>query len=123
VTNSRRKGKAGELEASHFLSALFGLPCRRGQQYAGGPYSPDVVGIDGLHIEVKRTERLSLYKAIEQAKHDAGPDEVPMVLHRRNRKPWLAIFEADDLISLTANILHLAKNLNNKQEAKGDEQQ
>lgn len=123
MTNSRRKGKVGELEASHYLGALFGLPVRRGQQYAGRPDSPDVVGLDGLHIEVKRTERLSLYKAIKQAEQDAGPDEVPMILHRRNRKPWLAIVLADDIINLTANVLKLAKQLNNQVGAKGMKKQ
>lgn len=117
MINSRRKGKAGELEASHYLTALFGEPVHRGQQYKGGPDSPDVAGVPGIHFEVKRCERLSLYKAIEQARHDADPDEVPIVLHRRNRKPWLAILEANDLISLTEKLLQLARQQNNE----GDE--
>ena len=104
MINSRRKGKAGELEASHYLTSLFNLPVRRGVQYAGGHDSADVTGIDGLHFEIKRCERLSLYSAIDQAKEDAAPDEVPLVLHRRNRMPWLAILEADDLIKLAKRI-------------------
>ena len=104
MINSRRKGKAGELEAAHFLDALFNTPVRRGQQYAGGHDSADVTGIEGLHFEVKRCERLSLYSAIDQAKEDAGADEVPIVLHRRSRKPWLVILEADDLIKLAKRI-------------------
>ena len=107
MINSRRKGKTGELEASHYLTSLFNLPVRRGVQYAGGYDSADVTGIDGLHFEIKRCERLSLYKAIDQAKADASADEVPIVLHRRNRKPWLVILEANDLIRLSINILQL----------------
>ena len=96
--NSRRKGKTGELEAAHYLSALFKLPVRRGQQFRGGPDSPDVVGLDGLHIEVKRTERLNLDTALEQAARDAGETEVPVVLHRGNRRRWKLTINADDLL-------------------------
>jgi len=110
MVNSRRKGVHGELEASHFLTALFDLPVRRGQQYAGGHDSADIFGLPGIHVEVKRTERLSLYEAINQAKQDAGADEVPLVLHRRNRKEWLAIVPADDLINLTTAIVRLARD-------------
>ena len=104
MINSRRKGKAGELEASHYLTALFDLPVRRGVQYSGGHDSADIFGLEGLHFEVKRTERLSLYDAVKQAQQDAGPDEVPLVLHRRSRKPWLVILAADDLIKLAKQI-------------------
>lgn len=114
MPNSRRKGKRGELEAAHYLSDLLNLRARRGQQYSGLE-AADVVGVPGVHVEVKRCERLSLYRAIDQAQNDAGPDEVAIVLHRRNRKPWLVIFEADDLIGLTTNIAQLGRHLNNKQ--------
>ncbi|MCC8430114.1 hypothetical protein LJ725_14150 [Reyranella aquatilis] len=30
-------------------------------QYAGWPDSPDVAGLDGVHIKVKRAEMLRLY--------------------------------------------------------------
>jgi len=110
MINSRRKGKAGELEASHYLTSLFNLPVRRGQQYQGGHDSADIFGLPGLHIEVKRTERLSVYDAMRQAQEDAGADEVPLVLHRRNRKEWLAIVPADDLINLTTAIVRLARD-------------
>ena len=86
--NSKRKGKAGELEAAAELRRVLGVEARRGVQYAGGPDSPDVVGLPGVHIEVKRTERLNIREAIEQAMRDAGAD-VPIVLHRQNRTPWL----------------------------------
>lgn len=78
------------------LFKAHGYEARRGQQFAGGGDSPDVVhNIDGLHVEVKRTEALSLYKAMEQAKADAGDDNFPVVFHRRNGKDWLVIMEAD----------------------------
>jgi Holliday junction resolvase len=55
VTNSRQKGKRGELEAAKYLRSLGFTSARRGVQYSGGPDSPDVVcdELPGVHIEVK----------------------------------------------------------------------
>lgn len=94
---SRRKGKTGEREAAREFSRVLGVQARRGQQYAGGEDSPDVVtDCEELHVEVKRTESLRLYQALEQAINDAG-DKLPIVLHRSNRKPWVAILRLEDL--------------------------
>lgn len=96
--NSRSKGKTGELEASALLKQ-HGFEARRGQQFAGGGDSPDVVhSLSGWHIEVKRVENLSLYPAIDQAERDRKDNERPLVLHRRNKKPWLVIMLADDFL-------------------------
>jgi len=94
--SQRDKGKRGELEASHKLSEVLGVPVWRSQQYHGAAGSADLAGVDGLHFEVKRTERLSLYDAIEQAAGDCG-DDLPVVIHRRNRKPWLVIMYLEDV--------------------------
>ena len=91
---SRDKGKRGEAEVAHLLQN-YGYDAKRGCQYHGGPDSPDVVGLPGYHIEVKRTERLDLYGAMEQTKRDAGSD-TPVVFHRRNGKEWLVILRAED---------------------------
>jgi hypothetical protein len=37
---------------------------------------------------------------MEQARRDAGTGEVPAVMHRMNKKPWVVIVYADDLIRL-----------------------
>ncbi len=94
---SKDKGARGEREAAKELSRLFGCEARRGRQYSGGDDSPDVMhSIEKVHIEVKRRETLRLYPAVEQAASDAG-DRLPVVLHRQNNKPWLAIVRLDDL--------------------------
>jgi Holliday junction resolvase len=99
---SRNKGKRGELELAAELRRLFGVDARRGVQYHGGADSPDVVSdLPGIHIEVKRTERLSLYPAMNQAVNDAG-DKVPVVCHRANRQDWVAIIRLNDLPKLAA---------------------
>jgi len=98
---SKRKGASGELEAAAKLNEVLGTRFHRGRQYHGGPESPDLAGdIPGLHVEVKRTERLRLWEAVHQARADASVDQVPVVMHRANRKPWVVIVEADLLIRL-----------------------
>ena len=97
---SRNKGKVGERELAHELTRVLGVAARRGVQFRGGPDSPDVVAdIPDVHIECKRTERFRLYEALEQAVADAGSN-VPVVLHRQNRKPWVAVIRLDDLPAL-----------------------
>lgn len=99
--NSNSKGKRGEREGAKEWSKVMGCDARRGQQFSGSPDSPDIKhGIDGIHLECKRTERLKLYDAVEQAEDDAGADEVPIVLHRKNLKPWVAILLLDDIPKL-----------------------
>lgn len=102
---SKTKGKRGELEAAAELTRLFGVEARRGRQYQGGDDSPDVVaGVPGVHFEVKRVERLALWESVEQAAADAGPDQLPVVLHRASRRPWLAIVRLDDLPALAVQL-------------------
>lgn len=101
--NSRAKGKRGELDAAKYLREVLGCPhARRSQQYCGTADSADIAeAIPGVHIEVKRTEALSLYTALDQAKRDCG-DGLPVVMHRRNRQPWVVIVEVDRLRELCA---------------------
>ena len=111
MPHSGNKGKRGEREAANELSRLFGCEARRGQQFSGGDDSPDVThSIPGVHIEVKRTEALRLWEAVNQAVEDAG-ESVPMVLHRPNNRPWLAIVRLDDFPQLATQLyLTMAEN-------------
>ena len=113
--NSCKKGKVGELEFVDFLKA-FGLTARRGQQFSGSNVNPDgtpsedVVCEELSHLlfEIKRVEALSLYKAMDQATRDAKiSGNTPTVMHRRNRKPWLAILYAEDFIKMQMELLTL----------------
>lgn len=105
--NSKRKGCRGEREAAAALVKAFpGTEARRGQQFTGGPDSPDVHWIEGVHVEVKRTESLRLWEAVEQANRDCG-DRIPIVLHRPNGRPWLAIVELEDLPDLARTLAPL----------------
>jgi Holliday junction resolvase len=102
--NSRSKGSRGERAWRDELRSA-GWMARRGQQFSGSPDSPDVVcpELDCLHFEVKRTEALRIYPAIEQAIEDAG-DRIPVVAHRRNRYPWLVVLRADDFLRMLNHV-------------------
>lgn len=93
---SKRKGANGERELAHVLQE-FGFTARRGLYSAG---EPDLVGIPGLHIECKRVEKLNLEKALEQSERDASIDEVPVVIHRRNRERWKVTMSLEEFLLL-----------------------
>lgn len=99
MVNSRRKGKEGELEWTNILKD-HGYDAHRGQQYKGGGDSPDVTGLPGIHQEVKRVEKLNIHDAMDQSKRDAADAEVPIVVHRRDRKPWLVTMDAQDWLDM-----------------------
>jgi Holliday junction resolvase len=100
MTNSRAKGKRGELELAAKLRE-HGLVAYRGQQFSGGADSPDVVceSLPDIHFEVKRVERLDLIGAMAQSVRDAG-DKTPVVAHRKNGDPWLVTMRLDDWLNL-----------------------
>lgn len=114
MTNGRAKGARGERSAAQAWADALGLDrstCRRGQQFAGGTDSPDVVQpLGAIHLEVKRVERGNPYLWMEQAIRDAGP-KVPLVLHKRNRQDWLAIVRLTDVQRLAEEIVAQAKAL------------
>jgi hypothetical protein len=97
--NSRRKGKAGELEAAAELNRL--LPhahARRSQQHSGTESASDLIapGLPGLWLEVKRVQALNLHKTFEKSLEQCG-DLAPVVLHRKNGTDWLITFRLEDL--------------------------
>lgn len=106
MINSRAKGARAEREAAAEWAALFPgtVTARRGQQFAGGTDSPDVVtSMENVHLEVKRTERGNPYLWVAQAVRDAGA-KLPIVLHRRNGQDWLAIVRLCDLPRLAKEV-------------------
>lgn len=93
---SRNKGKRGELELVHRLKDLGYTDVHRAQQYCGSVSSADILGLEYIHPECKRTEALRLYTAMDQAIRDsAGTADMPAVFHRRSNRPWLVIMELE----------------------------
>lgn len=99
-SKSQRKGEAGERELAALLSAA-GYECQRGGSLSFGEI-PDVLGLPGIHIEVKRVEKLNVVEAMEQAIRDSDRmlDGMPALFHRRNRKPWLVTMRLEDWLKL-----------------------
>lgn len=112
--NSRDKGARGERELAKKLKE-YGYECRRGQQFCGANGDADVIGLPKLHIECKRVERLNLYDAMAQAKHDARKGELPAVFHRKNNCKWLVTMEIDDFMKLYSAWLDCDKELRIKE--------
>lgn len=90
--NSRQKGAAGERELANKLKE-YGFACRRGQQFSGASGDADVIGLDKIHIECKRAERLNLSKAMSQSIRDCSNGNIPVVMHRKNREDWLVTMQ------------------------------
>ena len=67
--------------------------------------TPDLTGLDGVHIECKRVERLNVPEAMAQAARDSERfrDGAPAVFHRRSREPWLVTMRLDDWLELYGN--------------------
>lgn len=99
--NSKQKGARGEREWAAFCRTQ-GYECRRTSQYCGKTGdAADVVGLPGIHVEVKRVERLNLDDAVLQAIRDARKSGcVPIVAHRKNNAEWLVTMRAEDWFSL-----------------------
>ena len=97
---SQRKGAAGERELAAILRE-HGYDCTRGGSLSFGEV-PDLSGLPGIHIEVKRVEMLNVGEAIEQAIRDSERmrDGMPTLFHRRNRKPWLVTMRLSDWMKL-----------------------
>ena len=93
--SARRKGADGERELVHILRDFYGYDVRRGDCFR---HESDVVGLPGVHIEVKRQEKMDLLKWIAQAvvEADMKGDGMPVVFHRRNRSEWRVTMRLED---------------------------
>ena len=97
--NSKLKGGRGEREFAS-LCRDEGYDTHRGQQFQGGIDSPDVKGLPGIHVEVKRVEKLNIHAAMSQSIRDCAELALPIVAHRRNRDGWLITMRAGDWFKL-----------------------
>lgn len=97
---SQRKGADGERELVETLKG-YGFETQRGGSETFGTV-PDLTGLPGIHIEVKRVERLNISEAMKQAICDSlrFRDGLPAVFHRRNRQSWLVTMRLADWMTL-----------------------
>lgn len=99
-SSSSRKGANGERELAAVLRE-YGYDIERGGSMSFGEV-PDLTGLPGVHIEVKRRERLNVQEAMKQAQRDSERfrDGAPAVFHRRSRESWLVTMRLTDWIGL-----------------------
>lgn len=93
---ARNKGANFERQIANYFKDK-GYETRRGIVFAG---EPDLVGLDGFHIECKAQEKMHLYDWIEQSVKDAEIGEIPIVIHKQNRKKILVTMELDNFAFL-----------------------
>jgi hypothetical protein len=100
--NSRAKGCRGEREFRDVLREAGYCKAIRGQQFHGGPESPDVncPELPEIHFEVKRVEKGNPHNWVDQCESDAKPNQYRVVAHKKNNKRWLAIMPMNDFLEI-----------------------
>lgn len=101
--NSKAKGASGERELAKLLRS-YGYEARRGVQYSGLQGDADVVGVNGIHIECKRCERVNDEAFLQQAERDARKGNVPVVMYRRNNEKWKACLRLDLFMAIWSEL-------------------
>lgn len=101
---SKQKGARFELQIAHYLQD-HGFPeAHRTAQHCGKTGDAgDVEGVPHLHIECKHVERLNLYDAYHQSVRDnsaKNSDDIPIVVHKKNRETTLVTLSLDDFIKI-----------------------
>ncbi len=102
---SVRKGNGYEVELAKYLTDNLGIPVNRSPLSGGGfgdIQMADLYGTPDVWVEAKRTEKASVYSAMEQAERGIKarqcPD-APVVITRKNNvdtKDSLVIMRLDD---------------------------
>ena len=96
----REKGARYERHIAQVLRE-YGYEAERGCQHSGGKDSPDVKhNMRGIHIEAKAVEKLNLWNALAQSENDAGADEMPIVVFKRNRSKDYVALKFTDFMEL-----------------------
>jgi hypothetical protein len=97
--NSRRKGKVGEQDfINKILRPYWPEASRNIDQFRDD--KRDVLAVEGVHFQIKRTEALNIWAALAQAESESAEHDLPVVAFRRNRSKWYCVLEADELMAL-----------------------
>lgn len=100
--SEREKGARGEREVAAIFRA-HGFDCERTPNSGGLRFRGDLLGLLGVHVEVKRQEIARPWAWWEQAKSEAAESVapvMPLVAFRRNDSEWLAIVPLDALAEM-----------------------
>lgn len=96
--SQRTKGASFERETAEQLSDWLGVDCKRklGAARDGG----DDIQVGQFRIECKRHETTKVWEWYEQAKSNAQPGEIPVVVFRRSRSESMALVSFSDFMRL-----------------------
>lgn len=98
---SRRKGAVAEREIIQVLRAEGWPNAQRTSDGREQAQRGDIAnGPQGVHLEIKRQERLNVPAALRQVAADANPLDVPILVHRSSRQPWLVTLPLTELLPL-----------------------
>ena len=101
---SREKGKRFERDVANFFKEYDVKSARRTAQCMGKTGAAgDVEGVPSVHVECKFVEKLNLEAAYQQSVRDAeaaGKGEIPVVIHKKSRKPAMITLALGDWIGM-----------------------
>ena len=105
--HSRQKGKAGEREAAAVLQLHWNASeARRAQQFCGAAGDADLLGLPGLHYEVKRYAAIGALKFLEQAERDSKAGCTPFVMMRQDGDTeWAIMLRPSDAPEFARRLL------------------
>lgn len=97
--SNRRRGADAERRVAEIIRDTWGYPVRRGQVFNK---EPDVVGLSGIHLEVKYQEHLNVRKAMNQSieASERYQDGMPVVIHGKAREEWLVTMRLEDWMDM-----------------------
>jgi hypothetical protein len=99
--NPKSKGTRGEKEIRDLLREEWGYVKANRNLGSGAQGGGDIIeAIPGVNIEVKRVEKLNIWKALNQSELAASPTDIPAVFFRRNRSTWYAALPLSDFLGL-----------------------
>jgi len=96
---SRTKGAVGEREVVNILRD-HGWPAMRTSDGRSQHGRGDIAGVPGVVFEIRRAERLDLWRGLEDAQAHAVDGELPVLAFRRNRSGWWAAMPLERLVEL-----------------------
>jgi hypothetical protein len=108
--SQRQKGKRGEQEVVALLSPVYpeARTKRAGGESASVDRGRDLLGTPGLCVQVKNAAAIDCIGALEEARHAAASNEIPIAFVRRTRgnglssSGWCVILSADDFVGMLA---------------------
>ena len=102
--NSKQKGAAFERTVALMFRENGIINAHRTAQFSGKTgQAADVEGIPLVHVEAKAQEKMRLYDWMNQSIRDSeaeGKGNLPIVVHKANRKDVLVTMRFDDWMKL-----------------------